>query len=200
MAPAKLGIAILASGRGSNMEAILRSVREGALSGLCEVALVFSDNPAALALETARTQGIATACVDGRGKRRAELDAALLDALAPVRVDYLVLAGYMRILSPVVVRRFPGRIVNIHPADTREHRGLHGYAWAFGRQLETTRVTVHLVDEGLDTGPVLAQREVDLRGATTVDEVERRGLAVEHALYAEALADLFRRHEWSKTR
>ena len=75
----------------------------------------------------------------------------------------------------------------VHPADTARHQGLHGYEWAFDQRLPATRITVHLVDEGLDTGRVLAQREVDLRGAETLAEVERRGLAVEHQLYPEAL-------------
>ena len=86
-----------------------------------------------------------------------------------------------------MVARYRGRMLNVHPADTARHQGLHGYEWAFGQRLPATKITVHLVDEGLDTGRVLAQREVDLRGAETLAEVERRGLAVEHELYADAL-------------
>ncbi len=179
------------------MEAILRSARDGLLAGCAEVALVVSNNPDAQALPRAAALGFATSCIDSRGKKRDEYDSALLDLLEPHALDYLVLAGYMRILSPAVVRRYPAHIVNIHPADTRLHRGLHGYAWAFERRLEATKMTVHLVDEGLDTGQVLAQRTVDLRGATSLQEVERRGLAVEHQLYSDTLAELFRRQEWS---
>jgi phosphoribosylglycinamide formyltransferase-1 len=197
MAARKQRIAVLLSGRGSNMEAILRSAREGVLADCAEVAVVVSNNPEAQGLVRARALGFAVACLDSRGKKRDAFDAALLELLEPHALDYVVLAGYMRILSPAVVRRYPGRIVNIHPADTRQHQGLHGYEWAFDRHLETTKITVHLVDEGLDTGRILAQRDVDLRGATSLDEVERRGLAVEHALYSEALAELFRRQAWS---
>ena len=197
MAARKQRIAILVSGRGSNMEAILRSAQDGVLADCAQVVLVFSNNPEAQALPRAAALGVATACIDSRGQKRDAFDAALLNLLEPHALDYLVLAGYMRILSPVVVRRYAGRIVNIHPADTRQHQGLHGYEWAFEKRLETTKVTVHLVDEGLDTGGILAQRSVDLRGATSLEEVERRGLAVEHRLYGEALAELFRRQAWS---
>ena len=97
----------------------------------------------------------------------------------------------MRILSPQVVRRYAGRVVNIHPADTAQHQGLHGYRWAWDKRLPSTAVTVHLVDEGLDTGPVLAKKTVDLRGARNLEEVEARGLAVEHRFYSQVLRELF---------
>jgi phosphoribosylglycinamide formyltransferase-1 len=91
------------------------------------------------------------------------------------------------------VRAFAGRILNIHPADTHQHQGLHAYEWAFDNRLPETKITVHLVDEGLDTGPILAQRVVNLVGADTLAEVQRRGLAVEHVLYAETLAALIQK-------
>jgi phosphoribosylglycinamide formyltransferase-1 len=95
----------------------------------------------------------------------------------------------MRILSPLFVSEFRGRIVNIHPADTRKHRGADGYEWAQRNKLLTTVITVHLVDEGLDTGPILAQADVDLKGAVTITDIKQRGLAVEHQLYSTALRD-----------
>ncbi|GAA4013333.1 phosphoribosylglycinamide formyltransferase [Hymenobacter fastidiosus] len=183
-------MAILLSGRGSNMVALVEAGQKGILQGLAEVAVVFSNKPAAPGLATAAALGCATASLASQGKKRAEFDAevvALLNRYAP---DYLVLAGYMRILSPTFIRAFAGRILNIHPADTHQHQGLHAYEWAFDNQLPETKITVHLVDEGLDTGPILAQQAVDLRGAATLAEVERRGLAVEHQLYAATLAQL----------
>lgn len=182
-------VAILISGRGSNMEAILRNVRAGTLA--CEVALVVSSRPEAGGLERARALGFPTAALDARGLSREEFDRRLRALLEPLRLDWLVLAGYLRLLTPEIVRRYRDRIVNIHPADTRLHQGLHGYRWAFERGLASTWVTVHLVDEGIDTGRILAQAEVDLAGARTVEEVERRGLAVEHRLYSEVLGQLF---------
>ena len=180
-------IAILISGRGSNMEAIARQVLGGALAGCCEIAAVISSRPAAPGLVLARELGLETLALDARGLGRDAYDDALLAALEQCRADVVLLAGYMRILSPRVVARYRGRILNIHPADTALHQGLGGYTWAFAQQLPSTKITVHLVDEGLDTGAVLAQREVDLRGAGTLAEVERRGLAVEHQLYPEAI-------------
>ena len=180
-------VAILISGRGSNMVALAESVRNGVLAGRCEIAAVVASRPGAPGLARAREMGLAAFALDGRGMAKDAYDDALLAVLENGRADVVVLAGYMRILSPRVVARHRGRILNIHPADTAAHQGLGGYTWAFAQKLPSTKITVHLVDEGLDTGAVLAQREVDLRGAATLAEVERRGLAVEHQLYPEAL-------------
>lgn len=182
-------LAILISGRGSNMLALAEAVRGGVLSKLAEVAVVFSNDPDAPGLASAAALGLPTAALQSQGRKRAEFDADAVRALQLFRPDVVVLAGYMRVLSPVFIQAFAGRILNIHPADTRLHQGLHAYEWAFTNQLPETKITVHLVDEGLDTGPVLAQEVVNLEGATTLEEVQRRGLAVEHALYAKALAD-----------
>ena len=184
-------IAIFISGRGSNMEAIVRHARDDALARVCEVVLVFSNDPAAPGLEVARGYGVPVASVPSRGRDRREFDAEVVALLEPYRLDYLVLAGYMRLLSPVLIERYRHRIVNIHPADSRLYQGTHGYQWAFEQGLQKTLVTVHLVDEGMDTGPILAQAEVDLRDAGSLEEVERRGLAVEHRFYSAVLADLF---------
>ncbi len=184
-----LRVAILISGRGSNMLALAQAVQQGVLAGRCEIAGVISSRPGAPGLVLARERGLETVALDARGMGRDAYDDELLGALERCHADIVALAGYMRMLSPRVVARYRGRILNIHPADTAQHQGLHGYEWAFAQRLPATKITVHLVDEGLDTGRVLAQREVDLRGAETLAEVERRGLAVEHALYAEALGE-----------
>ena len=186
--PARL--AILISGRGSNMLALLEATKTGVLQGLAEVAVVFSNQPDALGLEAAAAHGCPVAALPSQGRHREAFDAEAAQLLQQYQPDLVVLAGYMRILSPAFIQPFAGRILNIHPADTHQHQGLHAYEWAFDNQLPETKITVHLVDEGLDTGPVLMQQTVDLRGADTLAEVERRGLAVEHELYARALADL----------
>ena len=180
-------MAILISGRGSNMVALAQAARSGVLAGRCGIAAVISSRPGAPGLEKARELGLETVALDARTLGKAAYDDALLAALEKCRADIIVLAGYMRILSPRVVAAYRGRILNIHPADTKLHQGLGGYDWAFAQKLPATKITVHLVDEGLDTGEILAQREVDLRGADTLAEVEHRGLAVEHQLYPEAL-------------
>ncbi len=191
-APAKARLAILLSGRGSNMLALVRATQTGVLRELAEVAVVFSNQPAAPGLEAAASLGCATATLPSQGRKRTEFDAEAAALLQRYRPDFIVLAGYMRILSPAFIHPFAGRIVNIHPADTHQHQGLHAYEWAFENHLPETKITVHLVDEGLDTGPVLAQQTVDLIGAETLAEVERRGLVVEHELYAKALASLIK--------
>jgi phosphoribosylglycinamide formyltransferase-1 len=187
-------LAILLSGRGSNMLALAEAVRHGVLRGLAEVVLVFSNDPTASGLEAAAALGIPVASLPSKGHPRAEYDAQVVKLLQTHQPDYVVLAGYMRVLSPTFVRAFPGRIVNIHPADTHQHQGLHAYEWAFDKRLPETKITVHLVDEGLDTGPILAQRVVNLEGADTLAEVQRRGLAVEHVLYAETLVELIKKN------
>ncbi|MGI4870050.1 MAG: phosphoribosylglycinamide formyltransferase [Janthinobacterium lividum] len=186
--PARL--AILLSGRGSNMLALAAAVRHGVLQGVAEVAVVFSNDPAAPGLDAAATLGLPTASFSSKGHQREAFDLEVVSLLQGYQPDYVVLAGYMRVLSPGFVRAFAGRIINIHPADTHQHQGLHAYEWAFDNRLPETKITVHLVDEGLDTGPILAQRTVNLEGATTLAEVQRRGLAVEHVLYAETLREL----------
>ena len=188
-------LAVLLSGRGSNMLALAEAGRAGVLRGLAELVVVFSNDPAAPGLAAAAALGLPTASLASQGRKRAEFDQEVVALLHNYQPDYVVLAGYMRVLSPAFVRAFAGRIINIHPADTHQHQGLHAYEWAFDNHLTETRITVHLVDEGLDTGPVLAQRVVNLEGATTLAEVQRRGLVVEHELYAETLADLINKNK-----
>ena len=190
--PRKARLAILLSGRGSNMVALVKAVQSGVLQDVAEVAVVFSNKPDAPGLATAAALGCATASLPSQGRPRAAFDTEAAALLQQYRPDFIVLAGYMRILSPAFIQPFAGRILNIHPADTHQHQGLHAYEWAFENKLPATKITVHLVDEGLDTGPILAQQTVDLAGADTLEEVERRGLAVEHELYAQALAHLIR--------
>ena len=169
------------------MEAIIKNVQTGNLRDCCEIVLVFSNKQEAQGLETARQLGIKAAFIESKGKQRAEFDQEIVALLEPLQPDYLVLAGYMRLISPALIQRYRNRVINIHPADTALYQGAHAYQWAFDNKLETTKITVHFVDAGMDTGPVIAQREVDLRGAKNLAEVEQRGLRVEHVFYSEVL-------------
>jgi len=187
----KKRVAILISGRGSNMEAIVREAQSGVLHECCDPVLVVSSTPDAPGLAVARAMGVETRVLSSRPLRRAALDAALVALLEPYRIDYVVLAGFMRILGTQMIRRYRDRIVNVHPADTRLFRGIGGYEWAWESRLETTMITVHLVDEGVDTGHILAQAPVSLKGVESREELERRGLAVEHQLYSRVLRGLF---------
>jgi phosphoribosylglycinamide formyltransferase-1 len=161
------------------------------LADCCDPVLVVSDRADAAGLATARSAGVETRVVPSKGVNRETFDRELLRVLEPMSPDFIVLAGFMRILGPGVVGRFRGRIVNIHPADTKLFKGIGGYEWAWRTGLEVTKITVHLVDEGVDTGPVLAQSDLPLTGVSSLEELERRGLAVEHSLYSRALRDLF---------
>jgi phosphoribosylglycinamide formyltransferase-1 len=185
-------IAIFISGRGSNMKAIVESCENGILKGIAKPVLIFSNKASAAGLEYAKTKNIKTEVIPSKGKKRLEFDQEVIKMLTNYDIDCIVLAGYMRILSPDFTQTYPKRIINIHPADTNKHQGLDGYSWAFKEQLKQTKVTVHYVDEGLDTGQIIGQAEVDLKGAQTLEEVEKRGLAVEHRFYSEALASVFR--------
>lgn len=172
------------------MEAIVRNVQQGILKNCCEVVLVFANKKTAKGLETAQKMGIATACIESKGKKRTTFDKEVVEMLQAYNLDYIVLAGYMRVLSLVFVKNFPKKIINIHPADTHQFKGLGAYDWAFEQKMDTTKITIHYVDEGVDTGEIIAQKTVDLRGATTLEEVEKRGLQVEHELYSATLKRL----------
>jgi phosphoribosylglycinamide formyltransferase-1 len=185
-------IGILISGRGSNMKAIVRNTQNGILRGWCEVAVVLSNVPGAAGLGVANDLGVPTVVVDSTSKKRRVFEREMIAVLEEYGIDYVVLAGFMRILSPQFIGYYRNRIINIHPADTNLFRGLGGYEWAYKQRLSTTKITVHCVDEGVDTGTVLAQRTVDLRGAETLEEVEKRGLAVEHTFYSDVLLRIMR--------
>lgn len=187
----KQRIAILISGRGSNMEVIVRNAQNGILADCCEVALVFANTAEARGLQIAADLGIPTVSIESKGKTREVFDREVVALLEPYHLDYLVLAGYMRIISAPLLERYPKRIINIHPADTAAYQGAHAYQWAFENKLATTKITVHLIDAGMDTGPVLAQREVDLCGVQSLSDLEQRGLHVEHQLYSDVLQKIF---------
>jgi len=174
---------IFISGRGSNMQRIIEETQNGILKGLAEVVLVFSDKPDAPGLAIAREMNIQTESLSSKGLKRKTYDEKVMEIIDKYPFDLIVLAGYMRIITPEFVRKYPKKIINIHPADTRLHQGLHAYEWAFENNLPETKITVHYVDEGMDTGKIIAQKTVNLRGCKTLEEVEQRGLAVEHELY-----------------
>jgi phosphoribosylglycinamide formyltransferase 1 len=183
-------IAIFISGRGSNMKAVVEQCQAGVLKDLAEVVLVFANKPAAAGLEYAKSQGLEVQSIASKGKKRVDFDLSVLELLKNYAVDYIVLAGYMRVLSPAFIQAYPNKIINIHPADTQQHQGLHAYEWAFEQQLSSTKITVHYVDEGMDTGSIIEQATVNLEGADTLEEVERRGLSVEHQFYSDVIRKL----------
>ncbi len=181
---------IFISGRGSNMKRIIEETQNGILKGIAEVVLVFSNNPDAKGLEIAENLGVKTQHITSQGKSKASYHNELMKLLKNYSFDYIVLAGYMKILSKEFVQKYPKKIINIHPADTKQHQGLHAYEWAFENKLPETKITVHYVDEGMDTGNIIAQKTVDLSGCKTLEEVEQKGLETEHRFYPSVLKDI----------
>jgi phosphoribosylglycinamide formyltransferase-1 len=178
-------IVVLASGSGTNLQAILDKLhgREGV-----EVVGVGSDKAAARALQRGRAAGVEAAVFPAADYAdRAARDEALGDWIESLRADLVVLAGYMQLLSGAFVGRFRNRVVNIHPALLPSFPGLDAIGQALAAGVETTGVTVHFVDEGVDTGPVIAQREVPVPAGVAREELEAAMHAVEHELYPEAI-------------
>ncbi len=178
-------IGVLVSGRGSNLQALIDAQRRGELGG--EIAVVVSNVETAPALERARAAGIATAFRDHRGKKREEFDAEIVALLRAAEVSLVCLAGYMRLLSPVFVRAFPGRILNIHPALLPAFPGLDAQKQALEYGAKLSGATVHIVDEGLDSGPIVLQAAVPVLGHDTADSLSARILEAEHRLYPRAV-------------
>jgi phosphoribosylglycinamide formyltransferase 1 len=177
-------IAVLASGTGTNLQAILDTLhgRDG-----IEVACVGSNRPEAQALERAARVGIETAVFACGGRDRAERDAEMADWLAERGVDLIVLAGYMELLSPDFVRRFANRVVNVHPALLPSFPGLDAIGQALEHGVRVTGVTVHFVDEGMDSGPIILQRPVHVPYTRDRSQLEREIHHVEHQLLPEAI-------------
>jgi phosphoribosylglycinamide formyltransferase 1 len=178
-------LVVLASGTGSNLQAILDGLhgREG-----IEVVGVGSDKPTAKALERAQAAGVATAVFPREEyPDREARDAAMGDWIEKRDADLVALAGYMQLLSEPFVARFRGGVVNVHPALLPDFPGLDAIGQALAAGVETTGVTVHFVDEGVDTGPVILQRKVAVPADRNRAELEREIHAVEHELYPEAI-------------
>jgi phosphoribosylglycinamide formyltransferase-1 len=178
-------IVVLASGSGTNLQAILDRLHGG---GEVEVVGVGSDKPAAQALRRAEDAGVVTAAFPAAEYAdRVARDAAIGDWVEGLDAELVVLAGYMQLLGAPFVQRFRNRIVNVHPALLPAFPGLDAIGQALAAGVETTGVTVHFVDEGVDTGPAILQRELAVPPGGARDELERRIHALEHELYPQAI-------------
>lgn len=177
-------VAVLASGEGTNLQALLDHVH--GRDGIAVVA-VASDRPAARALERARSAGVASSVFEREQyEDRASRDRAMAAWLIERGAELIVLAGYMQLLSPDFLRRFAGRVINVHPALLPAFPGLRAVEHALEYGVKVFGVTVHFVDEGIDTGPVILQRAVELE-ARRVEEVMERLQPIEHELLPEAV-------------
>src|SRR5437879_6311003 len=183
--PARLGILI--SGRGSNMVALADAVEEGRIPN-AEVAVVVSDQANAAGLAKAKERGIETFVIERRGRTREDHDREIVAALRRLNIDLVCLAGYMRVLSHVFIDAYRGRILNIHPSLLPSFPGLNAQQQALDHGAKISGCTVHYVDETLDGGPIIAQREVPVDEGDTVESLSARILVEEHKLYPNAVA------------
>ena len=176
-------LVVLASGSGTNLQAIIDQLHGRPADPRIEVALVISDVPGARALERARAAGIATAVFPVADyKSRAAHDLAMVSAVEEAGADLVVLAGYMRLVSPEFVHCLPDRIINLHPALLPAFPGTTSISDAVQYGVKVTGVTVHFVDEGLDSGPIIAQEPVRVEEGDTPESLAVRIHAVEHRL------------------
>jgi len=181
----KLGV--LVSGRGSNLQAIIDNIENGTLSA--ELAVVISDQADAYALERARKHGLAAVHVSAKGfkGKREEYDALLVKELRERDVELVCLAGFMRIITPTLIKAYSNHILNIHPALLPAFPGLHVQKAALEYGVRFSGCTVHFVDEGIDTGPIIIQAVVPILDNDTEDSLSTRILRQEHKIYSRAI-------------
>jgi phosphoribosylglycinamide formyltransferase-1 len=178
-------VGVLISGRGSNLQALLDAGAAGRLGGA--VVVVISNVATAPGLERARGAGVPTEIRDHRGLAREAYDAELVATLGAHRVDLVCLAGFMRRLTPAFVAAFPGRVLNVHPSLLPAFPGLDAQRQALEHGVKQTGATVHLVDEGLDSGPIVLQEAVPVLEGDSVESLSARILEAEHRLYPRAV-------------
>lgn len=195
----RLRLAVFVSGSGSNLQAIIDNCHRPDYPA--QVAVVVSNKAGVYALERAAAAGVPVEVVEHRRfAERSRHEQEILRRLDSYRPGLVVLAGYMRVVTPLLLEACydhqqgrPG-VINIHPADTRTYQGAHGYEFALGllpnhpRRLRQTWVTVHFVDAGVDTGPIIAQAPVEVKADDDLESLKQRGLAVEHDLYPRVIS------------
>jgi len=186
-----LSLGVLVSGNGTNLQAILDATRSGRLAA--RVVTVISNRPGVRALSRAEAAGVPARSIDHqRFASRAEFDAALVAELRQAGAEWVVLAGFMRLLTPGFLAAFPGRVINIHPSLLPAFPGVNAIEQAWNYGVTVTGVSVHLVDEGTDSGPIISQVPVAIEADDTLESVEARIHAAEHELYVEALCRIQR--------
>ena len=185
----KAKLAVLVSGTGSNLDAIIKATQNPKYPAY--VGVVISDQKEAPALKKARDHEIPAVFVNPKlYDSRETYDQMLASMLKEYKVDLIILAGFMRVLSPIFVQAFPKKILNIHPSLLPKYPGLHAVKEALESGDSHTGCTVHFVDEGVDTGPIIAQAKVPIKKGDTQDSLHARIKEQEHALYPKAIADL----------
>ena len=182
-----MNFAVFASGFGSNLQAIIDAVARGEIKA--DLKLVLSDKKNSFALERAQKAGIPTVWIDPKQfQDRASFDAACLKELKKNKIDFIALAGYMRILSPGFIKAYSNKIINIHPAYLPAFKGANAIKDAFAAKVKETGVTVHFVVEEVDSGPIILQEKLLIEPQDTLESLEKRVHALEHKLYPKAIA------------
>lgn len=183
-------IAVLISGRGSNLKSLTEACEKGQIRA--KIVLVISSNPDAPGLQFARSKQIeSVVLIHKQFPRREDFDDQMIRILQNRKIDLVCLAGFMRLLSPLFIRAFSMRIMNIHPALLPSFPGLHAQRQAVEYGVKITGSTVHFVDEGLDSGPIILQKSLDVRSDDTEGSLSDRLLPLEHQTYAEAVQLFF---------
>ena len=181
-----MNIAVLVSGNGTNLQAIIDNVNKGYIPA--RIAFVLSDEKKAFALERARSAGIETVTLDKKDyKEREDFDREIVRRLKKKNVELVILAGFMRLLSPYFIKEYRNRIINIHPALLPSFKGPHGIKDAIDQGVKVTGVTVHFVDEYLDNGPIILQKAVEIKEGDTEETLLERVHKEEHRIYPEAI-------------
>lgn len=181
-----LKLGVLISGNGSNLQSIIDNIENGSLKAVIKI--IISDNPDAYGLTRAKNHGIPCVVLKKSDfKNKEEFDARLISTLKDSGVDLVVLAGFMRIISKTLLQAFPGRVMNIHPALLPSFPGLHGQRQAVEYGVKISGCTVHFVDEGVDTGPIIIQSAVPVLDDDTEETLAARILKEEHKIYPRAI-------------
>lgn len=181
-----LALGVLVSGNGSNLQAILDAIESGQLDADCR--LVVSNRPSAYALVRAQKADVKSIVLDHKSyASRETFDAALVASLREAGVEWIALAGFMRVLTPVFLEAFAHKIVNIHPSLLPAFPGVAAQAQAFAYGVKVTGCTAHFVDGGVDTGPIIAQSAVPVLESDTLETLQERILVQEHKIFVEAL-------------
>ena len=180
-------LGVVASGRGSNLQSIIDAIKTGQITA--KIGVVITDKPEAKALDRAREVGIPAVCVDRKKcASKDEFEQALVAALNKYQVDLVILAGFMRILSPFFVHSFKDKIMNIHPSLLPAFAGAHAHRDVLAYGAKVSGCTIHFVDEGMDSGPIILQESVPVLDDDTEDTLAARVLKIEHVLYPRAIA------------
>ena len=186
-----MNFAVFASGNGTNLQAIINAVKKGKIKAV--LALVVSDNPGAYVLVRAQKAGVKTVVIEPKNfPDRESFDREAVRHLEKESVDFIVLAGFMRILSPFFINQYPHKILNIHPALLPAFKGAHAIKDAYEYGVKVAGVTVHFADDEVDHGPIILQESLKVSRQDTLETLEKKIHALEHKIYPKAI-DLFAR-------